>query len=513
MIHSQEITTAQNIPYENSAKQLWQDLLPHIAYLSKSDSEVVELAFLQMVEAHKGFMRKSGEYYIVHPVAATTTLADIGLDVDTLAACLLHDVPEDTHVTLEDLQKHFNADVVFLVFGITKLGKIKYQGIDRYAENLRKMFIAMSKDIRVVFIKLADRLHNLQTLASLPPEKAHRIALESLEIYAPIAERLGINYLKEAIEDAAFPFAYPAEYTQLHELSDIEISMRTKQVELLKTELSTALEHMVNNGDIQPVLLKGRAKKYYSLFKKFTNKSYDLENVYDLVALRVVCKDIDDCYKVLSTVHTLFEPMQGRLKDYILQPKPNGYQSLHTSVRDSKSGVIFEVQIRTKEMHEFAEYGVASHWSYKAAGGNHSTGKVQKASQFLDTSSLKWVRELIELGKEEISHEEYLRHVKLDVFQDRIFVMTPKGDVIDLPSGATALDFAYRIHEQIGAHAVMAKANETTIKLSDELKNGDTVTILTDKKQNPKIDWLQWVRTGQAAKHIRMRLRKIGVNG
>jgi GTP diphosphokinase / guanosine-3',5'-bis(diphosphate) 3'-diphosphatase len=481
-----------------ASKQLWFRLEPFVAYLSKEEKEIIQLAFMQMIDAHGEQRRKSGEFYIIHPVEATITLAQIQLDVDTLAACLMHDVPEDTHVTLKDLEKNFSKEIVFLVFGITKLGKIKYQGIDRYAENLRKMFVAMSKDLRVVFIKLADRLHNLRTLKSLAPEKAYRIGLESLEIYVPIAERLGMNYFKGEIEDAAFPFVYPEQYKQFIQLSDVEIQKRQKIVEKLMKKMQSLLDKEgIKNYD-----LKGRAKKYYSLFKKMETHGSSLDQIFDLVALRVVVDSVDECYTIFSMMHKVFEPVEGTMKDYINKPKPNGYQSLHISVRDPQTGYPFEIQIRTKEMDEFAEYGVAAHWAYKAKSANTN-------DTFLDGESLKWIKDLVALGKEELEHEDYLNHVKLDLFKDRIFVMTPKGDVIDLPEGATPLDFAYKIHEQIGSHAFMAKVNDNPIKLSDTLHNGDVVTILTDKKQNPKPDWLKWVKTGQASKQIRARLRKL----
>jgi GTP diphosphokinase / guanosine-3',5'-bis(diphosphate) 3'-diphosphatase len=482
---------------KQAVDQLWLNFEPKIKYLKHEEQEIIQLAFWQMVEAHKEQRRKSGDFYIIHPVAATTILAGMELDVDTLAACLMHDVPEDTDVTLRDLEKNFSKDVVFLVFGITKLGKIKYQGMDRYAENLRKMFVAMSRDLRVIFIKLADRLHNLKTLDSLPPEKALRIAKESLEIYVPIAERLGINYLKSEIEDAAFPYVYPEEYKQFVNNSKLEIEKRKETV----TKLIIKTQEILDKADLKNLEIKGRAKKYYSVYRKTIDKDKNLEDIKDLVALRVVTHDVDECYLVLSELHKHFEPQKGTYKDYISKPKINGYQSLHTAVKDLK-GEVFEFQIRTKEMDDFAKFGVAAHWAYKARGRQQN-----KTENFLDPENFKWITELVDLGKEDISQEEYLQHVKLDMFTDRIFVMTPKGDVIDLPEGATPLDFAYKIHQEIGSHAVMAKVNDTPARLSDELHNGDVITITTDKKQHPKSDWLKWVKTSQAAKLIRAELR------
>lgn len=488
-----------HIEYDLVAKNLWNNFKSHIKYLSITDQEVVELAFIQMVEAHTGQMRKSGEFYIVHPVAAATYLTRIGLDKDTLAACLMHDVPEDTHVSLKDLEQSFSKEIVFLISGITKLSKIKYQGEDRYVENLRRMFVAMSRDLRVIFIKLADRLHNLQTLKALPPHKAQRIAMESLEIYVPIAQRLGINYFKGEIEDAAFPYVYPHEYKQFISLSNIEIEKRKKLLEKMINKTKGILEL----EGVEEYSLKGRAKKYYSIFCKLQDMRATLDSMYDLVALRILVPTEDDCYHVLSLIHKHFEPHTDRLKDYIATPKENGYQSLHTSVTDNRSGLVFEFQIRTFQMHEFAEFGVAAHWAYKAKKKNDS-------DRFLESQNFKWISELVDLGRENLTQEEYLKHVKLDLFQDRIFVMTPKNDVIDLPKGATPLDFAYRIHEQIGSSAVMAKVNNRPAKLSDELHSGDEVVIVTGKHQKPKLDWLNWVKTHTAAKQIRARLRKNG---
>ena len=479
--------------------ELWEILSPEISYLSESDREVVELAFYQMAEAHGEQRRKSGQFYIIHPVEACLTLAQVRMDKDTLAATLMHDVPEDTEVTLRDLSKTFNREIIFLISGITKLSVIKYQGEDRYAENLRRMFVAMSKDLRVVFIKLADRLHNLRTLGSLPPEKAKRIAMESLEIYAPIAERLGMGMFKDEIENICFPYVHPDEYKQLISLSTVEYQKRQKQSDKI---IKKAKKILADEG-VSYTQLYGRAKKYYSLYKKMQEKN-SLEKVYDLVALRIITETVEDCYHALSALHGYFEPVKGRVKDYISQPKENGYQSIHSTLVDPVSKITFEFQIRTEAMHEYAEYGVAAHWSHK-----------QKASfaefTFLDPARLKWIKELVDLGKEDLTEEEYLKYVKLDLFQDQIFVMTPKGDAINLPWAGTPLDFAYRIHHDIGRHAVMAKVNGQPVKLSYALQNSDVVEIITDKKQKPNRDWLSMVRSGSTARAIRHDLRKLGI--
>lgn len=482
-----------------AAQQLWVLLEPELSYLESTDKEVVELAFWQMAEAHGEQRRKSGEFYITHPVTACHLLASIKLDRDCLAGALLHDVPEDTDVTLRDLQKTFSKDIVFLISGITKLSVIKYKGEDRYAENLRRMFVAIGRDLRVIFIKLADRIHNLSTLNALPPEKAKRIAMESMEIYAPIAERLGIGIFKDAIEELCFPYVYPDEYRHLISLSSVEYRRREKHSERMITKVTSCLD----NTDGHYIKIYGRAKKYYSLYKKLQEKN-SLDKIYDLVAIRIITTSVEDCYEVLSVLHRNFEQLDGRVKDYIATPKSNGYQSIHTTLLDSHSNIVFEAQIRTEAMHEFAEYGVAAHWSYKQ-------GTQFQDFSFLDPERLKWIRDLIDLGKEQLTEEEYLKYVKLDLFQDRIFVMTPKGDAIDLPIGATALDFAFRIHVHIGAQAVRARVNDQVQKISHELQNGDVVYIETDKNQKPRRNWLQIVKTRQAARTIRALLRKQGI--
>ena len=488
--------------YARASQQLQEYLRPYLTYLPPADQETVELAFLQMVEAHAGGRRKNGDFYIIHPVEACVHLTRLRLDADTLAAALLHDVPEDTAVTLRELQENFPPAVVFLVSGITKLSVLKYQGEDRYAENLRRMFVAMSEDLRVIFIKLADRLHNLQTLEALPAHKARRIALESLEIYAPIAQKLGINYFQGRLEDLAFQYVYPAEYAEFRSHSELELVRRQKTVENIRAEVDQIL---LTQG-LQAYDLKGRAKKYYSIYRKMQTKKLTLEQIRDLVALRIIVMDEAECYQVFALLNKHFAVVPGTTKDYIQRPKPNGYQSLHLTVRERAGGEPVEFQIRTRAMQEFAEYGVAAHWAYKQRGRGHNA---KAGASFLDAQNLKWISELVDLSREEMSEAEYLARVKLDLFADRIFVMTPKGDVVELPAGATPLDFAYRIHEQIGAHATMALVNETPMKLSGTLASGDIVEIITDKHQRPKQDWLNIVKTRSAAAQIRAGLRKL----
>ena len=480
--------------YTIAANQLWQKLQDYLHYLSDAEHETIELAFWQMVEAHGDQRRKSGEFYSTHPVSACVYLTQLQIDISTLCACLLHDVPEDTDVTLEDLKEHFSEEIIYLVFGVTKFSRVKYQGEQRYAENLRKMFVAMSKDIRVIFIKLADRLHNLQSLDALPPHKAHRIALESLDIYAPISARLGMSSFLGEIQDAAFPHVFPDEYKEILSYSNIEIEKRTMRINQIIARVATIFkDHQLGHAKTE-----GRAKKYYSIYKKIKLKKKHISQIYDLIALRIIVDSIDECYQVLSLIHQFFDPVPNRIKDYIQKPKPNGYKSIHTTVYDTETGTTFEVQIRTQLMHEFSEYGIASHWSYKT----------KNATQFLDSADLKWVKELVELGNTHKDQKEYLEYVKLDLFEDEIFVMTPKLDVISLPEGSCPLDFAFKIHNDIGAHASMAKVNGKPVKLNTELRNGDIVEIITQKSCKPKQDWLQWVKRRDTARTIKYLLRK-----
>ena len=500
-----DIEKIDNQNLENAKTQLWDFFKPHISYLPQSDQEFVELAFELMVEKHAEQRRQDGSFYITHPVGACLNLTKIELEKETLAACLLHDVPEDTFKNpadgIELIKKNFGADVAFLVYGVTKLSVIKYKGEERFAENLRKLFVAISQDIRVIFIKLADRIHNLSTLSSLAldrPDKSKRIALESLEIYAPIAERLGISSFRAEIEDLAFKYAYPEDYKKFVSVSDLEFNRRKKMVEKLIKKTKSIL----SNTDIQFSEVVGRSKKYYSLYRKINQEKKDIKKIYDLVALRIITSSIADCYSVLSIIHQNFDYMDDRVKDYIKNPKENGYKSIHTTVFDKKLNEVFEFQIRTNKMHQYAEYGIASHWSYK----QKSNGEENE----INSKDFKWIKELVDLGQNKMPAKDYLKHVKLNVYQDRIFALTPKGDAINLPKGASVIDFAFKIHVYIGEHASLAKVNGQVVKLNTKLKNGDIVEILTDKKQKPSHDWLKWVTSSGAAKHIRRILRNMG---
>ncbi len=383
-----------------------------------ADMAMLERAYAFAEKAHDGQLRASGAPYFDHPKATAYKLAQLRMDDSTIAAGLLHDVPEDTSYSLKEIKKEFGAEIAFLVEGVTKLGQVKYRGKERYLENLRRMFVAMAKDIRVILIKFADRTHNLETLSALPENKQRRIALESLEIYAPIANRLGMGDIKGQIEDLAFPYIYPEEYKWL--LKKISDSRREKERYLRKFKKEVV--EILQDHHIEYVSVHGRAKHLYSLYKKLIRHDRDLTKIYDLVALRVIVEDVAGCYETLGIVHKFCTPLKGRIKDYIAQPKPNGYKSLHTTVFTA-DGEIIELQIRSSEMHEEAEYGIAAHWHYKE----------NAMSKKLTKEKYAWVEQLAKLQKEIKDEEQYLDSLKIDIFQTRIFVFTPRGDVIDLP--------------------------------------------------------------------------------
>lgn len=460
------------------------------------DLELVKLAYDFAATAHQSQTRMSGEPYIVHPLATAQKLAELNLDVPTIIAGLLHDIPEETEITVEQIEKDFGKEIAHLVDGITKLGKIKYRGIERYAENLRKMFVAMSDDIRVIFIKFADRIHNLKTLAALPPVKQQRIATESLEIYAPIADRLGMGQIKGEMEDLAFPYVYPQAYNWLLKIIPREYRTREKYLAQVKKLLEQELKN--NHITSETVSIHGRTKHLYSLYKKLLRPDInkDISKIYDLVALRIVLPTIGDCYSTLGIIHKLYKPFPGRIKDYIAQPKPNGYQSLHTTVF-ADNGQIIEFQIRTTKMHEEAEFGIAAHWHYKEHQGN------------IDKKNTNWIKELVKWQQEIRDNEQFISSIKLDVFQNRIFVFTPKGDVIDLPEKSTPIDFAYHVHSWVGDKCVGAKINNQMVNLGAELKNGDIVEIITDKNRpGPSEDWLELTKTSMAKTKIKSAINK-----
>ncbi|HPA25764.1 MAG TPA: RelA/SpoT family protein [bacterium] len=464
---------------------------------AEADLDLLRLVYDFAKEAHQGQKRTSGEEYIQHPLEVAYKLAEYKMDLATIMAGLLHDVPEETNKSLADIEKNFGIEVARLVEGITKLGKIKYRGLERYAENLRKMFMAIAEDVRVVFIKFADRIHNLKTLYALAPVKQQRIARESLDIYAPIANRLGMEEIKCELEDLSFPYVYPEEYKWVMEISKKRYVEQTKFIEKVSKIIRKELE---DNSKFEFLNIAGRSKHYYSLYQKIIKKDMDIDKVYDLVALRIIVKNIDDCYRVLGYIHKLWAPLPGRIKDYIAQPKPNGYQSLHTTVF-GPDGKITEFQIRTQKMHEEAEYGVAAHWLYKE--------NALKENLKISQNKLKWIKELVNEQKDNQTAKKYLRALKLDFFKNRIFVFTPKGDVIDLPEGATPVDFAYHIHSDIGNKCAGVKINDKIATLSTPLKNSDVIEIIIDKNRaGPSEAWLSFVQTHAAKDKIRASLNK-----
>ena len=462
-----------------------------------ADLDLVRLAYDFANEAHRGQKRHSGDDYIQHPLETAYKLAEYNLDMATIIAGILHDVPEETERTLSEIEKNFGLEIARLVEGITKLGKIKYRGLERYAENLRKMFMAIAEDVRVVFIKFADRIHNLKTLYSLTPVKQQRIARESLEIYAPIANRLGMEEIKGELEDLSFPYVYPEEYKWV---LDISKKRYEEQKRFTDRVIKIIQKELLENSSVKIVKLEGRAKRYYSLYQKILRKDMDINKVYDLVALRIIVEDTEDCYRVLGHIHQLWPPVPGRIKDYIAQPKPNGYQSLHTTVF-GPDGRITEFQIRTQKMHEEAELGVAAHWLYK--------DKNIKENLKISQEKLKWIQGLLDEKDNGKTPKHYLNSLKLDFFKNRIFVFTPKGDVIDLPEGATPIDFAYHIHSDIGNKCAGVKVNDKIATLQTPLKSGDVVEIIIDKnRKGPSENWLSIAQTHAARDKIKAALRK-----
>ena len=465
---------------------------------SNVDGNVVKKAYDLACEAHKDQKRESGEPYVTHPIDVATILIEMGMDTSTIVAGLLHDVIEDTEYTYDDIKNLFNEEIANLVQGVTKLGKIEYKTKEeQQADNVRKMLLAMAKDIRVVIIKLADRLHNLRTLKYMPKEKQKQKAKETLDIYAPLAHRLGISKIKWELEDLAFRYLHEEEYYDLvKQIAEKRVERETYISDIIN-DLHGKLEESEIDSDID-----GRPKHFYSIYKKMINKNKSIEQIFDLTAIRILVNTVKDCYGVLGIVHTIYKPIPGRFKDYIAMPKPNMYQSLHTTVIGPQ-GKTFEIQIRTFEMHKTAEYGIAAHWKYKE-GDNQE----EKENSF--ENKLAWLRDMLEWQKETSDAAEFIEGFKIDLFTDEIFVFTPKGVVINLPSNATPIDFAYRIHTDVGNRCIGAKVNGKIVPLDYSLKTGEIVEVLTSKNaKGPNIDWLNIAKSNQAKSKIRQWFKKI----
>ncbi len=463
--------------------------------LTPADQELISRAYTFSESAHHGQERKSGEPYFSHVVATAEILITMHADAVTIAAGLLHDVLEDTPTTEAKLREVFGDEITTLVCGVSKLGHIKYKGIARHAESLRKFFIASAHDIRVVVIKLADRLHNIRTLEHVHPDKQRRIAIETLEIYARLADRLGMGKMKAQLEDGAFPFAYPDEYNKVQGI----LADFTSHGEEHLNRVAQNLKEELGILDARITSLNYRVKHLYSLWEKLKHNDYDIEKIFDIFALRILVPTVSDCYQALGIIHGLYKPVPGKFKDYIALPKKNGYQSLHTTIFDGTGGIV-EVQIRTEAMHREAEYGVYSHVGYKEQNKGIIGGATHR--------KLHWTQELLEAQKHIEKPEDFLTHLKLDFFEERVFVYTPKGDVVELPKGASVIDFAYAIHSDIGNHIFGAKINRKMVPLETIVQRGDIIEILTSEKNHPNRKWLDVCKTTLAKQQIRRYLKE-----
>lgn len=462
---------------------------------SEAEFQELKAAFDFSAAAHEGQKRQTGEPYFIHPCAVVNVLVDLGFDdVSTLVAAFLHDVLEDTQVTADELEQKFGKEVLELVEGVTKLDKIKFVSAeDEQAENLRKMFFAMAKDYRVIIIKLADRLHNMRTLDALKPEKQIKIATQSLKIYAPLAGRLGLSFVKCELEDLAMRYLYPDDYYELVEFIKTKSKERQQFIEKICDELKAKLQELGIEGEVN-----GRQKHLYGIYKKMLKQGKNIEQIYDISAVRVIVNEVQDCYTVLGAIHTMWMPLPGRFKDYIAMPKPNGYQSLHTTVI-TKFKETFEIQIRTYEMHRIAEYGIAAHWKYKEG----KTGATKIDDQ------INWLREVMDTQRESSDSHEFLENIEGNVFTDEVYVFTPKGKVLNLPVGSTTVDFAYAIHSAVGNKCIGAKVNGKIVPLNTVLNTGDIVEILTTNSgKGPSRDWIKFVKTASARTKIRQYFKK-----
>jgi len=479
-----------------------KDIIGLMKNPSPKDAALVTKAFAAAQKAHEGQKRLTGEPYIEHVFETAKTLAQLRMCPESIAAGLLHDTLEDGLLSAEDLKKEFGEGIFFLINGVTKLGKLKYRGLERHTESLRKLFVATAQDARVLIIRLADRLHNVRTLGGhTSPEKRARIAIETLEIFVPLANRLGMGQLRGEMEDYAFPYAYPEEYKKVKELLKQRSGLNQEYLEKIHRSLQKKLAEQGITG----VKIDYRIKRMYSLFKKLQRNDMDIEKIHDVVALRVVVPTIGDCYSVLGIVHNTWRPLPGRIKDYIATPKLSGYQSLHTTIFTGDGGIA-EIQIRTKEMHDEAEYGIASHLSYKET--ENGTEHLQKRFE----KQLPWIKQLLEWQKSTTRSGEFLEHLRTEFFKDRVFVFTPDGDVIDLPEESSPVDFAYAIHTDIGNHLSGVKINGKMVSLDTPLKTGDIIEIVTKKGAHPTTKWLKYAKTALAKKQIRSETANEGLS-
>jgi len=478
-----------------SPEELYQELIQSVArYHPSADISMIEKAFQVAMEAHKDQVRKSGEPYIIHPICVAIILADLELDKESIVAGLLHDVVEDTPMTSEDLARLFGEEVALLVDGVTKLGQLNYSAdkVDEQAENLRKMFLAMAKDIRVILIKLADRLHNMRTLKYMRPEKQKEKARETMDIYAPIAQRLGISKVKIELDDLALKYLEPEVYYELVAQISDKKSVREKYVQSIVAEVKRHMENASIEADV-----KGRVKHFFSIYKKMVNQEKTLDQIYDLFAVRIIVDSVKDCYAALGVIHELYTPIPGRFKDYIAMPKANMYQSLHTTLIGS-NGQPFEIQIRTFEMHKAAEYGIAAHWKYKEASDG-------KKAETQEEEKLVWLRQILEWQQDMSDNREFMSLLKsdLDLFSESVYCFTPGGDVKTLPNGSNPIDFAYSIHSAVGNKMIGARVNGKLVPIDYVIKNGDRIEIITSQNsKGPSRDWLGIVKSTQAKNKI-----------
>ncbi|MCC2241850.1 bifunctional (p)ppGpp synthetase/guanosine-3',5'-bis(diphosphate) 3'-pyrophosphohydrolase [Roseburia sp. CLA-AA-H204] len=481
-----------------SPESLYQELIASVKkYHPSTDISLIEKAYKTADTAHKGQVRKSGEAYIIHPLCVAIILAELELDKETIVAGLLHDVVEDTVMTVEEIASEFSEEIALLVDGVTKLGQLSYDAdkVEVQAENLRKMFLAMAKDIRVILIKLADRLHNMRTLKYMTPEKQKEKARETMDIYAPIAQRLGISKIKIELDDLSLKYLEPEAYYDLVEKVALRKSVRDDYVQSLVKEVSKHIENAGIKAQID-----GRAKHFFSIYKKMVNQHKTLDQIYDLFAIRIIVDNVKDCYAALGVIHEMYKPIPGRFKDYIAMPKPNMYQSLHTTLI-GPTGQPFEIQIRTFEMHRTAEYGIAAHWKYKEAANNGGTVATTKSEE----EKLSWLRQILEWQKDMSDNKEFMSLLKsdLNLFSDTVFCFTPSGDVKNLPTGSTPVDFAYSIHSAVGNKMIGAKVNGRLVPIDYEIQNGDRIEIITSQNsKGPSRDWLNIVKSTQAKNKI-----------